>query len=475
MIVSEHLTTPPNSDESARQAFTGSRCVEALQAVRLRLQRMGGRALSGSYLARHAQTLLLLAVCLLFLLSPWVGTAVNAGLTLLSGACLLLLWWARPDVPIRPHRLDLLVLAFAAAHFLSIGFSPFLVPSLKGAAKMMIFWLAYAGFRFATPGRQASLWIVGALVVTAGLQSSYGIYQWVIGVEPLANWEDPEALNPLTRVYGSLMNPNLLAGYLLAVFPLSCALAAILTGWVRFIPLYTACVAPVCVFFTYSRGAYLGIAASLGIFAVMAGMLLWPRVRHRRNVVASLLIAGTGALGVLAWKILGNPALVERLGSIFTLRGHSSNSFRMNVWTGVWQMIQDNWVLGVGVGNGAFRKMYSLYMVSGYEALGAYNIFLEVTAELGVIGLGIFLVLNAVALRINWLTFRHGDAAARWMSVAIMAALVGTWVMGLFDTVFYRPAVQLQFWLLLALTVAWAHVSPAASVENPPAPNPKPL
>jgi putative inorganic carbon (HCO3(-)) transporter len=446
-----------------------------LQALFTQLRYAGERVLSGSYLARHAQGLLLSAVCLLLLLSPWVGTGVNAALTLLTGACLLLLWWSRPAVSAHAHRLDLIVLAFAAAHVLSIGFSPFLVPSLKGGAKMLIFWLAYAGFRFAAPSRQPSLWIVSALALTAGLQSTYGIYQWVIGVEPLANWEDPETLNPLTRVYGSLMNPNLLAGYLLAVFPLSCALSAILTGWVRFIPLYTACVAPVCVFFTYSRGAYLGIAASLSIFAVMAGILLWPKVRRRWSVMAGMLVAGATALWLLAWQILGNPALIERLSSIFTLRGHSSNSFRMNVWTGVWQMIQDNWVLGIGVGNGAFRKMYSLYMVSGYEALGAYNIFLEVMAELGIIGLIVFLILLAVAIRINWLTFRRGDAAARWMSGAIVAALVGTSVMGLFDTVFYRPAVQLQFWLLLALTIAWAQTSHTEPLDSPPATTPNSL
>ncbi|MEB3284273.1 MAG: O-antigen ligase family protein [Candidatus Sericytochromatia bacterium] len=332
---------------------------------------------------------------------------------------------------------------------------------------MLIFWLAYLCFRMAFTQRSASLWVIGALIVTAGLQGTYGVYQWLVGVEPLANWEDPEALNPLTRVYGSLMNPNLLAGYLLSAFPIAAAVTVFSRGIYRAVAAFTACTTLICIFFTYSRGAYLGLLSSLGIFLGMAALLMWPRFKHQRGIVTAMVTALAALCAGVVWKVVSTPALLERLASIFTLRGHSSNSFRLNVWTGVWQMIQDNWLVGVGVGNNAFRKMYSLYMVSGYEALGAYNIFLEVLAELGILGLAAFLFINLLAWKTNWRTFRQGDPPARWMAAGITAALVGTWVMGLFDTVFYRPAIQLQFWLLLALTITWSgNIAPTSGISK---------
>jgi putative inorganic carbon (HCO3(-)) transporter len=98
--------------------------------------------------------------------------------------------------------------------------------------------------------------------------------------------------------------------------------------------------------------------------------------------------------------------------------------------------------------------MYSLYMYSGFEALGAYNIFLEVLSEMGVVGLVVFCWLLLAFVARNLYTFWAGEGANRWWAAAILAAFAGTLMMGMFDTVFYRPSVQLQFWLLLALTIA---------------------
>jgi putative inorganic carbon (HCO3(-)) transporter len=122
--------------------------------------------------------------------------------------------------------------------------------------------------------------------------------------------------------------------------------------------------------------------------------------------------------------------------------------------------------LGVGIGNTAFRKMYSLYMVSGYEALGAYNIFLEVLAEMGVVGLAAFLGLLVTLVLTAWRTFHAGDHEARWLAAGVLAGLAGTLVMGLVDTVFYRPAVQLQFWWLMALAVALSQAPRGAATEE---------
>ena len=89
--------------------------------------------------------------------------------------------------------------------------------------------------------------------------------------------------------------------------------------------------------------------------------------------------------------VISNPALIKRFESIFALRADSSISFRMNVYESVWKMFLDNPFLGIGVGNQNFREIYGLYMKTGYDALSAYNIYLETAVESGIFALLSFL------------------------------------------------------------------------------------
>jgi putative inorganic carbon (HCO3(-)) transporter len=414
--------------------------------------------IQGSFVARNAEVFSTGAVCLLFLASPFVGTGINAALVLLAFGMVMVRLLAQPDTRVEFSSLDALVILFIAVHVLATGFSPYLAASAKGVAKMIVYWLAYFSFRQVLQSRRAMFAVLMALFLSGTVEAAYGLYQWKIGVEPLAAWEDPETLDPLTRVYSTLMNPNLLAGYLLPIFPLALTAVARWPMPFRLLPAASLLVVPLCIYFTYCRSAYVAVVVVLVIFCVMAAWLGRERLRASRSLMAASITAVVGVLALCALRIATSPALQIRLLSIFTLRGHSSNSFRVNVWTGVLHMVHDNWLLGVGIGNTAFRKVYSLYMVSGFEALGAYNIFLEVLAEMGVIGLVVFTWLLVAYLSRNLLTFWVGQGESRWWAVAVVAALVGMGVMGMVDTVFYRPAIQLQFWLLLAMTIA---ISPA--------------
>ncbi|MDB5096883.1 MAG: inorganic carbon transporter [Cyanobacteria bacterium RYN_339] len=410
--------------------------------------------IQGSVVARNAETLSIFAVCLLFLASPFVGTAINAALVLLAFGMVLVRLLAQPDTRAEFSTLDGLVLGFIAVHVIATGFSPNLVASAKGLAKMVVYWLAYFSFRQVLQSRRALFAVLAALFLAGTLEAAYGVFQWKIGVEPLANWEDPETLDPLTRVYSTLMNPNLLAGYLLPIFPLALTAAARWRMPFRLLPAAGLAVVPLCIYFTYCRSAYVAVVFVLVIFGGMGAWLIRDRLRQSRQLMGGLVLGVVGVLALAALRIATSPSLQTRLLSIFTLRGHSSNSFRVNVWEGVLRMVHDNWLIGVGVGNTAFRKVYSLYMVSGFEALGAYNIWLEVLAEMGVVGLFLFSWLLVAYLARNAWTYWLGQGESRWWAVAVLAALVGMGVMGMVDTVFYRPAVQLQFWLLLAMTIA---------------------
>ena len=137
------------------------------------------------------------------------------------------------------------------------------------------------------------------------------------------------------------------------------------------------------------------------------------------------------------------------------MRQDSSNSFRFNVYQSSWQMFKDNWLLGIGVGNKNFREIYGLYMKTGFDALSAYNIYLETAVESGIFALIAFVaylgmqIYNSVKYILT-----STDVAKIVLISAALVSLVGVMAHGMVDTVFFRPRIQIIFWVMMALISA---------------------
>ena len=108
-------------------------------------------------------------------------------------------------------------------------------------------------------------------------------------------------------------------------------------------------------------------------------------------------------------------------------------------------MFKDNWLLGIGVGNQNFREIYGLYMKTGFDALSAYNIYLETAVESGIFALLAFL---------GFIMFTIKTALKKSGSIYVLAALIsiiGILIHGFVDTVFFRPQIQFTFWIMAAV------------------------
>ena len=133
------------------------------------------------------------------------------------------------------------------------------------------------------------------------------------------------------------------------------------------------------------------------------------------------------------------------------MRSDSSNSFRFNVYNSCIEMFKDNWLLGIGVGNQNFREIYGLYMKTGFDALSAYNIYLETAVESGIFALItflIFLYLN-IEKSIKYV-LNHNNIKSVYLIIAT-ASLIGILAHGFVDTVFFRPQIQFTFWIMLSI------------------------
>ncbi|NJN63357.1 MAG: putative bicarbonate transporter, IctB family, partial [Coleofasciculaceae cyanobacterium RL_1_1] len=208
---------------------------------------------------------------------------------------------------------------------------------------------------------------------------------------------------------------------------------------------------------TYSRGGWIGLVA--GGFTFMLLLVWWwsERLPSKLRPWALPGVVGLSvAIVLLAVAIV--PPIRDRVASIFVGRGDSSNNFRINVWAAVIDMIRDRPILGIGPGNSIFNKIYPLYMRPKYSALSSYSVLLEVTVEAGLIGLFSFLWLLFVTTYQGIMQIKRlrevGHHDAFWL-MAALASGAGLMAHGLFDTVFYRPAIQTLWWLMLAIVASF--------------------
>ncbi|MGB9798051.1 MAG: heptosyltransferase, partial [bacterium] len=176
-----------------------------------------------SLVAGWLESFLQLTLLLLLFLMPFISSGKIALLTFIS----LLLWIAkgltkREEWSPKLDLFSFLFLLWIGISFLSTGYSFFFSSSLKGLAKFLVYLTAYFLFLSNFDSREKKERAIFVVCLSSLIVSLYAVWQEIIGVAPLALWEDIEAMGEnIVRVYSTLKNPNLLGGYLIGVIPTS--------------------------------------------------------------------------------------------------------------------------------------------------------------------------------------------------------------------------------------------------------------
>lgn len=276
-----------------------------------------------------------------------------------------------------------------------------------------------------------------------------GIIQIICGVEPLATWQDPSIANEfkMNRIYSTLLNPNLLAAYLLLFWniPLYFAFKAFRKKnlFVSFLYSVFSLVIIYLIIQTGSRGAWIAL---VGQFCFLCTIAL---IYFRSPKLIALI---SGLSGTIFIYVLSKKAILNRIFTIFSSHNDSSNSYRMNVWDACLRIFYDNPFFGTGAGSETFFLVYGAYMHPNYHALGAYSIFLETAVELGTLGLFSLFLLILGCSYISYKTFTQAkELNEKILVLAISASLFGAVLSGLFDIVILRPQVQIFIWMFIAI------------------------
>ncbi len=345
---------------------------------------------------------------------------------------------------------DKFLLVYFLFVIISVAGSSLFFLSLKGFFKT----LTYIGFyvsviHYFKNNKKIIKLIFIAYALCACYETIFAFMQNIGAVEEISGWQDMSHLNPeevMTRVYGTLKpyNPNLFGGYMLSIIPAFITLPFINKRLIGF-SILLGLLSCISLVLTGCRGAYIGLFFELIVIIAAAYKFLQPKLKK----IFTCLVGTCTAFVIFI--IISTASLRARIFSIFAMRSDSSNSFRFNVYNSCVHMFKDNWLLGIGCGNQNFREIYGLYMKTGFDALSAYNIYLETAVESGVFALISFIcfLISNIAKAIKYLLSTKTIETV--FVFASLLSIIGMLTHGIVDTVFFRPQIQFNFWIMIAI------------------------
>lgn len=268
---------------------------------------------------------------------------------------------------------------------------------------------------------------------------------WVAGGIAAAVWAII-LRTPKNAAYTPALGENAVGTTLLVALVLSLGLLlALPAGW-RYLVMGGWVLIILGLAFTYARGAWLGAATGLIAFLLLA------RLRYRSAAIVLLLLIG--ALGIL-FTLPENNLLLETAATIPAL---SRNRDRIAQAKSALAIYRDHPLVGTGLNT--FTAVYPAYRLPDDPSPTspfAHNIFLNMAAEGGALGLATFtatILWSAVAA---WRWRTASQAASEIMlSAAIFAALLGLIVNQLFDGTILSVHLSSGLWFLIAIVAAHA-------------------
>ena len=145
--------------------------------------------------------------------------------------------------------------------------------------------------------------------------------------------------------------------------------------------------------FTYSRGGFLALIASLGLCILRSRRKAWVLVVAPVTLYLFLLFAPARYL--------------ERINTIFVESQEewdSSIQGRLNAWKAAINISEDRPLFGVGVGN--FRTVFYNYAPDPENWHVVHNSYLQLLSDAGYPALGLYLILLGISLWTLWKTRR---------------------------------------------------------------------
>lgn len=284
--------------------------------------------------------------------------------------------------------------------------------------------------------------VVKTIIFSGCLVSLLAVYQYFIGFQNLIKYLDKIKYPTFThdstylmkayllskRVFFPFVTPNILAGYLIMII----SLALPFKNNIWFIFLFF-----IALIFTKSLGAFVSILLVLGLY-----FYLCDEVPKRKIILLFGIYIAVIFIFFLRAKSQG---FVQPIFSTMN---------RLQYWQDSLVLIKSSPLLGIGIGN--FNLSFTRY---------AHNTYLQIGAEMGIIGLTswLWLIILAIAKGINNyktanMLYKSQNIAGTkittypdYISPGLISASVVFLIHNFIDFSFFLPEVSLIWWTILGL------------------------
>lgn len=274
----------------------------------------------------------------------------------------------------------------------------------------------------------------------------------------------------LDRASGTYVNPNHFAGLLALLLPLSMGLA--FTNLVslrrtrdpiKMNDYFWSAV----MYFTIGLVLFIGIIVSqsrLGLLSVVSGMLaagILTLAASWKRRPAAIALGVFLLLSLVAGLWIGVEPIVNRFEALET-----SYAGRRAIWADTYGIIQDNPILGAGLGS--FRVEYTKHQSVYLEYLvdHAHNDYLQFAAEIGIPGAVLLFGMIVLVLVRSLLAVRRSKWEKEWLLVAGMSgSVIAMLVQSFGDFNMQIPANAMVFSAILGLLYVGAKPRASSVVE----------
>ncbi len=234
------------------------------------------------------------------------------------------------------------------------------------------------------------------------------------------------------RVSGCFDSPLVLATFFVMIFPLAAFCCFYATTKKRRIFSVVTCVLIFFgIMFTFLRGAVIAVIASFMLLAFTGKK-------------PAKIMSGVAFASAVVWMIV-----------IFERRGVSSSQDistmdRFALWEACLSSVSGKYLLGLGAGSG---NVSDLLISNGIFYSNAHSLYVEMLAEIGIVGILVFAAFIAVAVADIALIFKCGGWWKRF-AVALLSTLVGLFAMSVFDHTLWTPKEIIYFAVILGFISA---------------------
>ena len=260
--------------------------------------------------------------------------------------------------------------------------------------------------------------------------------------------------------FGTMYDPNDLAYFLVSLFPLSILFIVRPETWVRkTVAIAAVGVAVVTILLTGSRGGLIGLVGVLMMFFITSGSIRWSHKILLTVLAAAMIVMYSDRINTERYLSLAN---VE---SDYNVSGQSG---RLDIWKNGLRLFLANPLTGVGVNcfpNALGDLRASEGAIPKWQV--SHNSYLQMAAEVGVVGLFLFLSLIITCRRSFAAALQHEPMDGTRIELAAIAQVLQIGFAGLLITAFFlTQAYSILFTLFFAFSAQMTSIRSTQQDES---------